>query len=389
MLKTAAPVVHLTRRHEAAETFQLPPPLLELRSVSKNYGALNVLRNVNLRVESNEFLAVLGPSGSGKTTILRVIGGFEATDGGQVLVDGHDLGGVPINRRPFNTVFQDYALFHHMRVRDNVGYGLRVRGTDRAATAKRVEEVLDIVGLHAMGERYPAQLSGGQRQRVALARAIICEPRIILLDEPLAALDVSLRAQMQRFLKDIQRRLGITFLFVTHDQEEAIVLADRIVVVRDGAIEQVGPAEELYDHPRTPFVAGFFGENNLLDGRIRAHQGDKVIVDTALGPVAATSRREAVAVDDVVLLAVRPERVAVATDLTQAATACNRVRAQVVESRYLGASRMIELRPEPAPDICLRMRMLAGERPLSLGDWITVAWSDDDVTTIPAAPRHD
>ena len=199
--------------------------LLELKSISKSFGPTAVLEGIELAVRDGEFITILGPSGSGKTTILRMIGGFTQPSGGEILLEGRDITGLPINRRPFNTVFQDYALFPHMTVAGNVGYGLMVRGKPRREIARKVSEALDLVQLGPLANRYPSQLSGGQRQRVALARAIICEPRLILLDEPLAALDIELRKQMQLFLKDIQREIRTTFLFVTHDQEEAIAIA--------------------------------------------------------------------------------------------------------------------------------------------------------------------
>ncbi len=257
--------------------------LIELKSVQKSFGSVQVLKNIDLGVRDGEFMTVLGPSGSGKTTILRMIGGFTRVSGGSILLDGQDIAAMPINRRPFNTVFQDYALFPHMSVAKNLGYGLMVRGTPGAQITKKVAQTLDLVQLGEFAGRYPAQLSGGQRQRVALARAIICQPRLILLDEPLAALDVALRRQMQLFLKDIQREIRTTFLFVTHDQEEAIAMADRICVMNFGKIQQVGSPHDVYYRPQTEFVARFFGDNNLVSGRLLATTGDKRKIKTALG----------------------------------------------------------------------------------------------------------
>lgn len=257
--------------------------LLELKSVSKSFGRTQVLANVDLAVRDGEFITILGPSGSGKTTILRMIGGFTEPSSGAIELDGQDITAVPINRRPFNTVFQDYALFPHMTVADNVGYGLMVRGVARAEVKARVGQALELVQLGQLAARYPAQLSGGQRQRVALARAIICQPRLILLDEPLAALDVELRKQMQLFLKDIQREIKTTFLFVTHDQEEAIAMADRICVMNFGRIQQLGSPHEVYYRPGTEFVARFFGDNNLVEGRLGAVEGGYRRIETGLG----------------------------------------------------------------------------------------------------------
>ena len=252
---------------------------LELKDVSKRYGPVEVLHPLSLDVANGEFLTLLGPSGSGKTTVLRLIGGFAEVSGGRILFEGRDVTNLPANRRPFNTVFQDYALFPHMTVLQNAGYGPLVQRRSGDTTRKLIDETLDIVGLSGLRDRYPAQLSGGQRQRVALARAIVCEPKVILLDEPLAALDATLRRQMQVFLKQIQRRIKTTFIFVTHDQDEAITMSDRIVVMSEGRIEQTGDPKELYFRPRTRFVAGFFGDNNLIAGTMSA-PGE---IDTALG----------------------------------------------------------------------------------------------------------
>jgi len=259
--------------------------LLALRSVSKSYGPVPVLHDVDLSIRDGEFLTVLGPSGSGKTTVLRLIGGLEPLTSGEILLDGQDISRMPINKRPFNTVFQDYALFPHLSVAGNVGYGLSVRHVPRQEIYKRVNEALDLVQLGKFADRFPAQLSGGQRQRVALARALICQPRLILLDEPLAALDLELRRQMQEFLKSIQREIKTTFLFVTHDQEEAISMADRICVMQAGRIRQLGTPHELYYRPNCEFVARFFGENNLVPGTLGPIDGDLRAIDTALGRV--------------------------------------------------------------------------------------------------------
>lgn len=263
------------------------PVLLTLRSVSKSYGTVPVLHNIDLTIHDGEFLTVLGPSGSGKTTVLRLIGGLEGLSQGEIRLDDVEISQMPINRRPFNTVFQDYALFPHMTVAANVGYGLSVRGVPRKDITHRVGQALELVQLGRFADRYPAQLSGGQRQRVALARALICQPRLILLDEPLAALDLELRRQMQEFLKSIQREIKTTFLFVTHDQEEAISMADRICVMEGGYIRQIGSPHDLYYKPNCAFVARFFGENNLVPGTFGSVQssplGKMRSIDTALG----------------------------------------------------------------------------------------------------------
>ena len=242
-------------------------PILELVGVTRRYGDFAALDGISLTIEAGEFLTLLGASGSGKTTTLRLIAGFDNPDAGDILMDGVSLGGLPPFKRNINTVFQQYALFPHMSVRNNVGYGLRMRGVPRAEIHQRVEEALEMVHLGDLHARSPRQLSGGQQQRVALARALINRPRVLLLDEPLGALDLKLRKEMQLELKHLQTRVGITFIYVTHDQEEALTMSDRIVLMRKGRIEQIGSPREIYDRPRSRYVADFIGETNLLRGK--------------------------------------------------------------------------------------------------------------------------
>ncbi|MDO9526221.1 MAG: ABC transporter ATP-binding protein [Gemmobacter sp.] len=239
-------------------------PAVEFQSVSRHFGAVRAVDGVNLTVAEGEFFAMLGPSGSGKTTCLRLISGFEKPTAGVIRIFGQDSGNTPPNRRNVNTVFQDYALFPHMNVRDNVAYGLMVKGIDRRTRHAKAEEILAVVKLDDYGDRKPGQLSGGQRQRVALARALVNEPQVLLLDEPLGALDLKLREAMQDELKSLQQRLGITFIFVTHDQGEALSMADRVAVFADGKIAQIGTPSEVYTRPRTRFVADFVGSSNVV-----------------------------------------------------------------------------------------------------------------------------
>ncbi|MGE5286287.1 MAG: ABC transporter ATP-binding protein [Micromonosporaceae bacterium] len=238
---------------------------VRLAGVSKQYPGVAAVAGVDLEVAPGQFFTLLGPSGSGKTTLLRIIAGFERPDAGRVLLGDDDVTHLPPYRRDVNTVFQDYALFPHMNVAENVGYGLAVRRVPRAERRRKVEQALAMVRLAEAGYRRPAQLSGGQRQRVALARAIVNEPALLLLDEPLGALDLKLRQEMQVFLKHIQREVGITFLYVTHDQEEALTMSDRIAVINAGQVEQVGTPVDVYERPRTEFVAGFIGVSNVVD----------------------------------------------------------------------------------------------------------------------------
>ena len=239
---------------------------VKFERVSRHFGAVRAVDEVSLEIAEGEFFAMLGPSGSGKTTTLRLIAGFEQPTSGHIEIFGQTAEGLPPYERPVNTVFQDYALFPHMSVLDNVAYGLMEKGVDKRTRRAKDEELLGLVRLADYGGRKPGQLSGGQRQRVALARALVNQPRVLLLDEPLGALDLKLREQMQVELKALQRQLGITFVFVTHDQEEALSMSDRLAVFNEGRIAQVGRPAEVYEHPATPFVAGFVGVSNLLRG---------------------------------------------------------------------------------------------------------------------------
>src|SRR5271155_4370565 len=242
-------------------------PLLSIRNVAKSFGKTPVLRDISLQIAEGEFLTILGESGSGKTTLLRIIAGFENTDSGEILMEGERLDFLPPYRRRVNTVFQHYALFPHLTVEENVGYGLRVAKLPKAEIAGRVTEALAMVKMTAFAKSKPGKISGGQQQRIALARALVNRPRLLLLDEPLSALDANLRRQMQVELKSLQREVGISFIFVTHDQEEAMVMSDRIALLRSGELEQVATPREIYNRPATSYTAQFIGHTNLLRGR--------------------------------------------------------------------------------------------------------------------------
>jgi len=279
-------------------------PAISCRGLSKAYGAVAAVDAVDLEIEQGEFFTMLGPSGSGKTTLLRMIAGFERPDGGSIELAGVDVTRTPPYARSVNTVFQDYALFPHMNVLENVEYGLRVKRVARATRRARAEAALAMVRLHGLGARKPIQLSGGQRQRVALARAIVNEPDVLLLDEPLGALDLKLRQEMQLELKRIQREVGITFVFVTHDQEEALTMSDRLVVLNHGRIEQLGTPIEVYERPASTFVAGFIGVSNMLErgGRRFTIRPEKVRLLDPGEPVAAGTHSERGRIEDVIYL---------------------------------------------------------------------------------------
>jgi putative spermidine/putrescine transport system ATP-binding protein len=256
------------------------PPDISVRGLTKRYGDVVAVDGIDLDIAAGEFFTMLGPSGSGKTTTLRMIAGFEIPDGGTIELAGKDVSRLPPYDRPVNTVFQDYALFPHMTVEANVEYGLMVKKVKKGERRDRARKALEMVRLPGFGDRKPGQLSGGQRQRVALARAIVNRPKVLLLDEPLGALDLKLREQLQIELKQIQTELGMTFVYVTHDQEEALTMSDRIAVFNDGSIEQVGTPAEMYEHPRTEFVAGFIGTSNILsrNGRTFTVRPEKIRV---------------------------------------------------------------------------------------------------------------
>jgi len=261
--------------------------LLRIERVVKRFGAQVAVNQVSIDIEQGEFFSLLGPSGCGKTTLLRMIAGFERPDEGRILLDGQDIAPLPPHKRPVNTVFQHYALFPHLSVFENVAFGMRRQKTLEPEIRTRVEEALASVRLETYGGRLPSQLSGGQRQRVALARALVLRPRVLLLDEPLGALDHQLRLSMQVELKQLQRSCGITFLFVTHDQPEALTMSDRVAVMNMGVVEQAGPSREVYERPQTAFVARFMGASNLLEGRILRVDGADVEIALGGGPTMA------------------------------------------------------------------------------------------------------
>ena len=307
-------------------------PSVELRGVTKRFGSFTAVDALDLKIGSGEFFTLLGPSGCGKTTTLRMIAGFEEVTEGQVLIDGEDVAGTPPYRRPTNTVFQSYALFPHLSVADNVAFGLKRRKVGKDETRKRVAEELERVGLAPAAERKPSQLSGGQQQRVALARALVNLPKVLLLDEPLGALDLKLRKGLQVELKRIQREVGITFVYVTHDQEEALTMSDRIAVMNGGRIEQIADPESVYERPATAFVAGFIGVSNLMPGTVES--GDRVKLDNGS---TVPARVNGFSPGERCQAIVRPEKLRVEADQSRSGEACS-VEGTVESSLYLGTS---------------------------------------------------
>jgi spermidine/putrescine transport system ATP-binding protein len=354
-------------------------PAVELVSVAKRYGNVRAVDNVSLRVWPGEFFTLLGPSGCGKTTTLRIIGGFESVGSGRVCIKGSDVSNLPPFSRDTSTVFQDYALFPHMTVAENVAFGLRMRRVPRPERERQVAEGLAQVNLTEMAARKPAQLSGGQRQRVALARSLVVRPSVLLLDEPLGALDAKIRRQMQIELKTLQSRLGLTFVYVTHDQEEAMIMSDTIAIMRGGVIEQVGEPDELYSRPRTRFVASFLGQSNLLPVNIRGQEGARVVVEHAsLGrlicPDPSDSRTTTAGTP--AYLVVRPEWLSISSQEPTSrgnggVESTNRVNGRVTQVVYVGPVTRYVL-------VCGSDELLVearGRGDLSVGAAVSVGWS--------------
>jgi spermidine/putrescine transport system ATP-binding protein len=315
---------------------------VQLLDVSKRFGDVEAVRSLDLDIARGEFFTLLGPSGCGKTTTLRVIAGFEEPDTGRVLIDGADVEGLPSFRRPTNTVFQSYALFPHLSVEENVAFGLKRKRVPRDEMRRRVEEELDRVGLSAEATRRPRQLSGGQQQRVALARALVNRPSVLLLDEPLGALDLKLRKRLQIELKDIQRDVGITFVYVTHDQEEALTMSDRIAVMNDGRVEQIAEPEEVYDRPATTFVAGFIGVSNLMPGRV-TKAGDRGEVELEAG-VSVHASVNGFRAGERCHAVVRPEKLQIDFAEDRSEAKLPSVEGIVESSLYLGTATQIVVR---------------------------------------------
>jgi spermidine/putrescine transport system ATP-binding protein len=329
--------------------------LLEVRSVGKRFGSRDVLNGVSLDIASGEFLTLLGESGSGKTTLLRLIAGFEQPTAGEIRMGGERLDILPAHKRRVNTVFQHYALFPHFSVRENVAYGLRVTNTPKTEIGPRVDDALRMVKMNEFADARPSRLSGGQQQRVALARALVNRPRLLLLDEPLSALDANLRKQMQSELKSLQREIGITFLFVTHDQEEAMALSDRIALLRGGRLEQVAAPREIYAHPATAYTAQFIGQTNLLQAEIRNGIA-------TCGPLRWPADGTGNVAEGPAMFSLRPEAIQLAADLNTPNLV--RFRATIRQQIYGGPTELLELDCPGAPPLRARIASrgpLAGE----------------------------
>jgi len=367
MASPITPAIVVTANPQAAAK----PALLSIRNVAKSFGRTVVLRNVSLEIAEGEFLTILGESGSGKTTLLRIVAGFETASSGELWMGAERLDHEPPYRRRVNTVFQSYALFPHLTVEQNVGYGLRVAKRPAAEIEQRVAEALDKVRMTVHAKKKPSKISGGQQQRVALARALVNRPRLLLLDEPLSALDANLRRQMQVELKSLQREVGIAFVFVTHDQEEAMVMSDRIALLRSGELEQVATPREIYNRPATAYVAQFIGHTNLLKADVR----DGVVRCGALTWAAPLP-------DGPTLFSLRPEHIRLAGSGVTAGVV--RVRGRVLQQAFHGATELI--RVQCADDLVLVMRTASGSGALNE---IELEFSASDAVVVRESPERN
>ncbi len=357
----------------------MPPISVELRNVEKRFGPVLAVENISLAVPRGTFLTLLGPSGCGKTTTLRMIAGFESPTGGEILIDGQAMQNLPAYKRPVNTVFQNYALFPHMSVFDNVAFGLRMKKVAGTERRRRVDEALNLVRLEGLAQRKPGQLSGGQQQRVALARALVNHPSVLLLDEPLGALDLKLRRAMQIELRTLNREVGITFIYVTHDQEEALAMSDQIAVMSQGRMLQVGSAEDIYERPTSGFVAGFIGETNLLPGRVAGLTGEMVDVILASGAVVqGRGGAPLTALNAAVIVAVRPERI-VMTPVTEEAMG---VKGTLAETVYLGSTIQYVVALDGDIRLTVRRQVMEGDTVLIPGTRVSLSWAAVDARVL-------
>jgi putative spermidine/putrescine transport system ATP-binding protein len=345
---------------------------IAVRAAEKRYGQFHAVNRINLDIEPGEFITLLGPSGSGKTTLLNLLAGFQSLDGGEILVDGRPVHNVPTHKRGFGMVFQSYALFPNMTVTQNVAFPLRMAGVDRATTERRVAETLEIMRLSDHANKSPSEMSGGQQQRVAIARAIVMRPKVVLMDEPLSALDRRLRESIQIEIRDLHQTIGSTILFVTHDQGEALTMSDRIAVLDAGRIVQIGRPLDIYRHPSNRFVASFVGESNLIEAEIMQKRGTTVTLKNRAGYVFDAESRDAIDVGRVTVL-VRPERIAIANEPTASSTPVT-----VTSAIFLGEILRIEAQMDGGDTLLIRCTDTA-RRPLpDVGDRLHVSWGPED-----------
>jgi len=352
-------------------------PEIRLSGISKRFGDVRAVDDISLEIRSGEFFSLLGPSGCGKTTTLRMIGGFELPTAGRIELRGVDVTMAAPDKRPINMVFQSYALFPHLNVHDNIAFGLRRHKVKETEVKPRVAEALELVHLGEYGRRKPNELSGGQQQRVALARALVNRPQVLLLDEPLGALDLKLRKSLQLELKRIQTEVGITFVYVTHDQEEALTMSDRIAVMHQGKVEQLGLPEELYDHPSTRFVADFMGSTNLLMGRVESIDGSIASLRLAGGDASRVALADPATAGDALEISIRPESVSIAEP---GAGGPGSIEGRIEQSAYLGSSVQYQVRTQGGALLSI-VTPKTGRRYVT-GDDVEVGWSPHDALVV-------
>jgi len=341
--------------------------IVKLVDVEKEFDGMKVVRKLNLDIKEGEFLTLLGPSGCGKTTTLRMIAGFETVTSGQIKLEGVDVAGLKPNERNVNTVFQNYALFPHMKVDDNIAFGLVEKKISKKEIKERVSKMLKLVRLEGLEKRMPAQMSGGQKQRVAIARALINEPKVLLLDEPLGALDLQLRKQMQLELKHLQKKLGITFIYVTHDQEEALTMSDRIAVMFDGNMERIGTPEEVYNDPKTKFVAGFIGESNVIESYVERVEPNRIYISLEAGK--AVLYETGFRSEEMIYICVRPENLKISIEPVEDFS----IRGKIVEHIFAGD--VIKIIVELVNGQKLKVAAHPEQESLPLGTRVNVYWN--------------
>ena len=359
----------------------LQAPIIDIRRVTRRFGSFTALDDVSLTIGAGEFFSLLGPSGCGKTTLLRMLAGFDQPSEGTIAIAGQPMAGVPASQRPTNMVFQSYAIFPHLSVAENVGYGLRKQNLDRPTFDRRVADALAMVALAGLGARRPHELSGGQRQRVALARALVMRPKVLLLDEPLSALDKKLREHMHVELRQLQRAVGITFILVTHDQEEALTLSDRLAVMFKGSIAQVGRPEEIYQEPATRTVAEFIGGMNFLPATVTADAAGTLTLDVAALGQATIARPPGLNGSSTLTVGVRPERMTLLVDA--GATAARAIPGRISNATYYGDMTYyyVEL-PGLAEPVVVSMRNTVGRRILQPGETVQVGWAPESLVPL-------
>ncbi len=359
-------------------------PIIRLQGIGKQFGTFTALRDINFDIGRGEFFSLLGASGCGKTTLLRILAGIEQPSKGDLTIDGKLMTGVPANRRPTNMVFQSYAIFPHLSVRENIGYGLVYQKLTKAEAAARTDEAIELVKLTGLGDRSAHQLSGGQKQRVALARALVCRPKVLLLDEPLSALDKKLREEMQQELRSLQRTVGITFVFVTHDQEEALTLSDRIAVMSGGQVLQIDTPEGLYERPNCLSVAGFVGTMNLFPAIVKGVEGGWALADGAgIAELRGRVNDQSVSLGDAVFMAVRPEKIGI--DVGPHGAGPNRVVGRIASVSYLGdrSHYLVDVAGLKEPVAVYRSNLAGRDLPGASGADVTLSWDPSSALVLP------